>query len=179
MIFALLACSSAFFQGLTTPVTPLTQPKPAVVKPKAKPKVRHSRPSIAHKKSGPIDVKPPEQKAPVQEPKDSQPKFLDKPAGSGIPVTTGDLVTVQFVVKKQGGESVADSKKRGLPYSFKLGAPGNDPLLELVVKGMKVGAIRTGSVPAKLAYGTAGAPPAISPKDTLIVTVTLLRRGAQ
>lgn len=107
------------------------------------------------------------------------PAPVDNPPGIGEAVKTGDIVTIHFLVKKKGGQDVADSRKRGLPYSFKIGQPGNDPLLDLVVKGMKPGAVRTQTVVASDAYGAGGAPPVIGPKDTLIVTITLIGRGAK
>ncbi|HVT13077.1 MAG TPA: FKBP-type peptidyl-prolyl cis-trans isomerase [Fimbriimonadaceae bacterium] len=159
----MLACTIALQGGSpTTPVKP-----PAKVKEHQTPPHR-AEPSHLRKHVAP-------QKPAEQKPK--PPPFVDKPAGYGTPVTTGDVVIVQFLVKKQSGEEVANSKKRGLPYTFKIGAPGNDPLLDLVVKGMKVGAVRTYTVSAKDAYGPGGAPPVISPKDVLVAIVTLLRRG--
>lgn len=155
MIAALAAC--LVFQQtkpLTTPIVPA--PKPAA-------------------KRAPAKKPKPVVKVPIQPPP-FVPVFEDKPAGSGPPAKAGDLVTIQFLVRGKMGD-IADSKRRGLPYRFRIGEPGNDPLLELVVKGMKVGGTRTGSVPAKEAYGAAGVPPLIKPQDMLQVTVTLLSRG--
>jgi FKBP-type peptidyl-prolyl cis-trans isomerase len=127
--------------------------------------------------------KPPAKPATIQKPEiilpaePTGPKFTDNPSGYGSPSKKGDIVTIQFLVKRKGGPDLADSKKRGLPYTFKLGEPGNDPLLDLVVKGMKIGAVRTTTLQGKDAYGAAGAPPLINADDTLIVTITLLRRG--
>ncbi|HWA82347.1 MAG TPA: FKBP-type peptidyl-prolyl cis-trans isomerase [Fimbriimonadaceae bacterium] len=162
MISVLLACTIAFQAG--SPTTP--------VKPPAKPK-EHQAPR--HR----VEPPRPRQHAAPPKPAEQKPKppYVDKPTGYGSPVAVGDTVTIHFLVKKQTGEEVANSKKRGLPYTFKIGAAGNDPLLDLVVKGMKVGAVRTYTISAKDAYGPGGAPPVISPKDMLVATVTLLRRG--
>lgn len=156
MISVLLACTIRFQNG--PPTTPVSPPKHVV---------HHSKPKQETPKK-PANPKPAEQLP-----------YVDKPTGYGSPVQAGDIVTIQFVVKKKTGEDVANSKKRGLPYTFKIGAAGNDPLLDLVVTGMKVGAVRTYTVSAAEVYGSTGAPPVIAPKDILIATVTLLRRGTK
>lgn len=153
MISVLLACTIAFQKG--PPTTPIESPP------------KHKKP--ANQKPAKVKEKP--TAPPVV------PQYVDKPTGYGDPVKDGDIVVIQFLVKKHGGETVADSKKRGLPYSMKIGEAGNDPLLDMVVKGMKVGAVRTGTVKAKDAYGPAGAPPIVSAADLLDITITLLRRG--
>jgi FK506-binding nuclear protein len=103
---------------------------------------------------------------------------VDKGGGWGEPVKAGDLVTVQFVVRR-GSVNLADSKRRGLPYTFRVGAKGNDPLLDVVVRGMKVGITRTASVAAVAVYGAHGVPPLISGKDDLSVTINLIGKGAK
>ncbi len=158
MTCSLFACIFAFQQG--SPTTPVVSPKPAVVHATGK-KVRHKKAVSAPNRISP------------------KPRFVDNPVGSGKPIQDGDVVVIHFLVKKASGESVADSKKRGLPYTFKIGAAGNDPLLDLVVKGMRVGGIRTGRMPAKDAYGPSGALPLIAPADILDFTVSAIRRGDQ
>ncbi len=180
MLLALFA-SVAMFQGpLTTPITP--------VKPKVKPAKNAPAKKTAVKKT---PAKEPVKKPQVQISPASPGKFLpmrdetsaekfhfkDKPVGSGLPVKAGELVVVHFHISKKNGGDVADSKKRGLPYTFKLGEKGNDALLEVVVSGMKPGSTRTATLLARDVYGPEGAPPAISPNDILSVSITLLRRG--
>jgi FKBP-type peptidyl-prolyl cis-trans isomerase len=101
----------------------------------------------------------------------------DDPLGSGPAAKAGDVVTVEYLVKRPDGSTVSDSKRLGFPYTFKLGEPGNDPLFDLVVSGMKTGGTRRTTVSAAEIYGEQGAPPVVGPKDTLVVIVTLLRRG--
>jgi FKBP-type peptidyl-prolyl cis-trans isomerase len=161
MVLILFAATLALQKGApTTPVVPpATKLKPVVSKPRP-----HKKKVVIEKPSPVVQVRP---------------FVVDKPAGSGEPVKAGEIVTIQFLVKKLSGEDVADSKKRGLPYTFKIGAPGNDRLLDLVVTGMKPGGVRTQTVAAKDAYGPKGAPPVIAPTDTLIVTITLIGRGSK
>jgi FKBP-type peptidyl-prolyl cis-trans isomerase len=107
-----------------------------------------------------------------------QPVFTDKPAGYGSPVAPGNVVVVHFIVSQPNGDEYANSKKRGLPYRFKVGEKGNDPLLDKIVRGMKLGGTRTATVIARWAYGAAGIPKVISPNEKLVVKVTLLERKA-
>jgi FKBP-type peptidyl-prolyl cis-trans isomerase len=161
MIPAILLIALNQTQG--PPTTPISEKKPkarfSAKKPPTKTPVTIQKPKI------------------VLPPQPTGPKFADNPKGYGNPSQSGDVVTIQFLVKRKNGPDLADSKKRGLPYTFKIGEPGNDPLLDLVVKGMKVGAVRTATVRAVDAYGSEGAPPLIAGTDTLVVVITLLRRG--
>jgi|GEM_PF-3637144 len=152
MILALFVCTLAIQKG--PPTTPIPAPKTVQKAPHSKRKVHQHKSAAVVKKS----------------------PYADKLAGWGEPVKDGDVVEIQFVVTKSTGERLADSKKRGLPYTFKIGAAGNDPLLDMVVKGMRVGGVRTGTVEARDAYGPDGMLPAIKPDDSLLVTVTLVRR---
>ena len=205
MIVAALACALSF-QGLTIPIPEhppkKTTTKTAVKRPAAKPprknpppkktggtiKVtsppakkgettnpspKRSQPAVTPAKK--VETKPPAVKPPLEEPQ--APIFKDEPAGSGTPVKAGETVVIHFHIVRRSGDEIADSKKRGLPYIVKIGAPGNDPLLDLVLTGMKPGGVRSTMIAAKTVYGPGGAPPIILPNDTLLVTVTLLRRG--
>lgn len=110
--------------------------------------------------------------------KADQPTFIDKPVGAGNPVKKGDRVLIHFVVSHLSGEEFANSKKRGLPYRFRVGDVGNDPMLDKVVIGMKEGGIRTGTIVARWGYGSLGVPKVIAPNEKLLVKVTLLQRRA-
>lgn len=168
MIAVLFACAVALQQG--SPTTPIVQPKP----PAKKSAPAHKKPATKPKTK---KIVVGEKQARKQSPVVVKPYFVDKRAGSGSPVLVGDVVTIHFLVQRRNGQDLADSKKRGLPYTFKVGAKGNDPLLDMVVKGMKAGGTRMATIAAKDVYGPAGAPPVISGQDTLVVTITLLRRG--
>lgn len=198
MVFALLACVTAF-QGLTTPIPEHPVKKPATTKrpvtrkpvkkdpPAKKPEKKPEAPKkteskVAAPKAKDSKVVPADKKVvpptPPAKNQDAQPPvFKDEPAGTGAPVKAGETVVVHFRITRRSGDEIADSKKRGLPYVVKIGAPGNDPLLDLVLKGMKPGGVRSTTIAAKTVYGPGGAPPIILPNDTLLVTVTLLRRG--
>lgn len=104
--------------------------------------------------------------------------FSDQPVGTGSPVGVGDRVTIHFQVRK-GKIELADSKKRGLPYTFEVGSKGSDPMLDVVVRGMRQGGTRRASLTGAAGYGDKGAPPLIQPTDMLTVTIHLLRRSAR
>jgi peptidylprolyl isomerase len=95
--------------------------------------------------------------------------------GSGAEAKSGDEVTVQYVgVGYDSGEEFDASWDRGEPFTFPLGAGEVIKGWDQGVAGMKVGGRRELTIPPNLAYGPAGAPPAIGPNETLIFVVDLL-----
>jgi len=98
--------------------------------------------------------------------------------GTGAEAKSGDEVTVQYVgVGFDSGEEFDASWDRGEPFAFQLGASQVIPGWEQGIEGMKVGGRRELTIPANLAYGAAGSPPAIGPNETLIFVVDLLEVG--
>ena len=97
-------------------------------------------------------------------------KILKK--GTGQSPTLNDTVTVNYQGSLISGKVFDSSYKRGKPVTF----PVNG-----VIKGwqealtmMKPGAVWMLYIPAKLAYGSQGAPGAIGPNETLIFKVQLI-----
>jgi len=98
--------------------------------------------------------------------------------GTGKEAKSGDKVTVQYVgVGYETGEEFDSSWSRNEPFSFTLGAGEVIPGWDQGVAGMKVGGRRELVIPPELAYGEAGAPPAIGPSETLIFVVDLVEVG--
>jgi len=98
--------------------------------------------------------------------------------GTGKEAKSGDKVTVQYVgVGYESGEEFDSSWSRSEPFSFTLGAGEVIPGWDQGVSGMKVGGRRELVIPPELAYGEAGAPPAIAPNETLIFVVDLVEVG--
>lgn len=96
-------------------------------------------------------------------------------AGSGAEAKSGDEVTVQYVgVDYKNGKEFDSSWSRNEPFSFSLGAGEVIPGWDQGVEGMKVGGRRELIIPPSLAYGEAGAPPAIAPNETLVFVIDLL-----
>ena len=114
----------------------------------------------------------------VTVPKGAPPKQLEAKElveGSGAEAKSGDEVTVQYVgVGYESGEQFDASWDRGEPFSFTLGAGEVIPGWDQGVEGMKVNGRRELIIPPELAYGAAGAPPAIGPNETLVFVIDLL-----
>lgn len=98
--------------------------------------------------------------------------------GTGAEARSGDKVTVQYVgVDHKNGKEFDASWDRGEPFSFTLGTGEVIPGWDQGVEGMKVGGRRELIIPPELAYGEAGAPPAIAPNETLVFVIDLLEVG--
>lgn len=93
--------------------------------------------------------------------------------GTGAAVVVGDRVTVHFLVATPAGEELANSRKRGLPFSFVVTAEPND-LLSRVIVGMKSGGTRFASLPPERAFGASGLIPIVPPNATLEVTLSVV-----
>jgi peptidylprolyl isomerase len=95
--------------------------------------------------------------------------------GNGDEAKSGKEVTVQYVgVNYKNGKEFDSSWSRNEPFSFTLGAGEVIPGWDQGVEGMKVGGRRELIIPPELAYGEAGAPPAIGPNETLVFVIDLL-----
>jgi peptidylprolyl isomerase len=114
----------------------------------------------------------------VTVPKGAPPKQLvvkELEEGTGAEAKVGNEVTVQYVgVGYESGKEFDSSWSRHEPFVFPLGAGQVIPGWDQGIEGMKVGSRRELIVPPELAYGEAGAPPAIGPNETLIFVVDLL-----
>lgn len=98
--------------------------------------------------------------------------------GTGPEAKAGDEVTVQYVgVGFDSEEEFDASWDRGEPFAFQLGSGQVIPGWEQGVEGMKAGGRRELTIPADLAYGEAGSPPAIGPNETLVFVVDLVKLG--
>jgi len=117
----------------------------------------------------------------VTVPKGAPPKKLEVKEleeGTGAEAKSGEKVTVQYVgVNYKNGKEFDSSWSRNEPFSFSLGAGEVIPGWDQGVKGMRVGGRRELVIPPELAYGEAGAPPAIGPNETLVFVIDLLEAG--
>ena len=131
--------------------------------------------STAAETAAPADTS---KKPKVEVPAGAPPKQLtenDLVEGDGATAKKGDEVTVQYVgVGHESGEEFDASWDRGEPFTFQLGAGQVIPGWDQGVEGMKVGGRRELVIPPNLAYGAAGAPPAIGPNETLVFVVDLV-----
>jgi len=117
----------------------------------------------------------------VTVPKGPPPKKLEIKEieeGGGAEAQSGQEVTVQYVgVDYKNGKEFDSSWSRSEPFTFTLGAGEVIPGWDQGVEGMKVGGRRELIIPPELAYGEAGAPPAIGPNETLVFVIDLLEAG--
>jgi peptidylprolyl isomerase len=123
--------------------------------------------------TGPLATEPK-----VTPPSGSAPSKLvvkDIVVGTGPEAKAGQNVTVNYVgVLFHGGKEFDASWKRSEPFSFALGKGQVIPGWDQGVAGMKVGGRRELIIPAALAYGAKGSPPAIPPNAPLVFVVDLL-----
>jgi FKBP-type peptidyl-prolyl cis-trans isomerase len=85
--------------------------------------------------------------------------------GSGIPAGPGDRVTLHFVVRTFDGKELANSQKRGLPYSVILDS--REPFWNAAVGGMRKGGTTRFQANSSNFFGNGGILP-IVPPDTMI-----------
>lgn len=92
--------------------------------------------------------------------------------GKGAKPGLNDVVTVHYAGKLVNGKEFDSSYKRGEPASFPVSGviAGWTEALQLMPEGSTWELF----IPASLAYGEQGAPPAIGPNETLIFKVQLL-----
>ena len=122
-----------------------------------------------------------DQKPEIPKPSGSPPTKLeieDVVEGKGAEAKEGDTVSVQYVgVAFSTGTEFDASWERDEPFEFTLGAGEVIPGWDEGVVGMKKGGRRQLTIPAELAYGAQGSPPAIGPNETLVFVIDLEKIG--
>lgn len=86
----------------------------------------------------------------------------------------GDEVNVHYSVRLQDGSYFDSSRKKGVPFSFKLGQCEVIKGWDEGIATMKKGERSLFTVPPDMAYGENGSPPLIPPNATLIFDIELL-----
>jgi peptidylprolyl isomerase len=108
----------------------------------------------------------------------SELKTIDLVVGTGDPAVKGATLTMHYTgwLYKNGkrGKKFDSSLDSGQPFTFRLGAGEVIEGWDFGIESMKVGGKRELIVPAKLGYGSQGAPPSIPPNSTLDFEVQLL-----
>lgn len=107
-------------------------------------------------------------------------KVADTTVGTGTQADTTKTVAVHYtgylydvrVANTKGTQF--DTSVGKTPFSFKLGSGSVIPGFDQGVTGMKVGGKRTITIPAALAYGSAGAGTAIPPNAALVFDLELI-----
>jgi peptidylprolyl isomerase len=94
--------------------------------------------------------------------------------GEGEGAIAGDGVSVHYSGYLEDGTLFDSSLQRGQPFIFVLGQGSVIPGWDEGLVGMKKGEKRQLRIPANLAYGEAGSPPAIPANATLIFDVEMI-----
>lgn len=97
----------------------------------------------------------------------------DIKVGEGAEVAEGDTVAVHYIGTLQDGTEFDNSKKRGQPFEFTVGAGQVIKGWEEGLLGMKVGGQRILVIPPEKAYGQNGIGP-IPPNATLVFAIELI-----
>lgn len=100
-------------------------------------------------------------------------EIVDHKVGDGAEAKSGQMVTVHYTGKLTDGAKFDSSKDRNKPFQFKLGAGQVIKGWDQGVAGMKVGGVRTLTIPSDLGYGARGTG-SIPPNATLVFEVELL-----
>jgi peptidylprolyl isomerase len=95
--------------------------------------------------------------------------------GVGVEATSGDNVTVQYVLGTYSSGKVVQSSWTSQPFSFTLGAGQVIPGWDQGVVGMKLGGRRELIIPPSLGYGARSPGAGIAPNDTLVFVIDLLK----
>lgn len=93
--------------------------------------------------------------------------------GAGVGAASGQTILVRYTGSFVDGK-VFDSNVDGEPFPVVLGAGRVIQGWDIGLIGMKVGEVRTLSIPPELGYGAGGYPGVIPPNSTLIFNVELL-----
>ncbi len=81
---------------------------------------------------------------------------VDLRVGQGKLVEDGDKVTIQYRVWDPNKKELANSMKRGMPYTLVFGGRNSDPLVSVTLAGMHVGGSRYTVLPAEQLPGGIG-----------------------
>ncbi len=100
-------------------------------------------------------------------------KYIDRKIGEGTVAEPGKQVSVYYTGKLADG-TVFDSRTGDPPFTFILGRGAVIAGWDKGVANMREGGKRTLTIPPKLAYGSAGNPPAVPPNATLTYDIEVL-----
>jgi len=77
-------------------------------------------------------------------------KIIEDRPGSGKLIEDGDKVVIQYRVWDVNGRELADTSKRGMPFTMVIGQRNSDKLLTVALAGMHAKGVRTADIPAEL-----------------------------
>ena len=101
-------------------------------------------------------------------------KIKDDKVGNGAEAKKGDTLEVHYTGTLKDGTKFDSSKDRNKTFEFKLGAGMVIKGWDQGLVGMKVGGVRTLTIPPELGYGARGAGDKIPPNAELTFKVELV-----
>ena len=103
-------------------------------------------------------------------------QYIDVQAGCGLAAKSGSNVSVQYTgwFQKTGKKFDSSWDRHGQPITLVLGQGKVIKGFDEGLDGMKQGGMRRIIIPAELAYGKTGSPPAIPPNSVLVFDVTMV-----
>lgn len=93
--------------------------------------------------------------------------------GTGQMAETGDRVTLHFVVRTQEGKELANTRKRGMPFTIELSEPGS--FWSSAVDGMRVGGKNKLLANSSVFFGRSGVLPIIPAETWIEAELVLLK----
>lgn len=88
-------------------------------------------------------------------------------------IAAKDRVTVSFRVVDQAGKELANTDRRGMPYTFVVGE-GTEPLLDKVITGMTLGSSREAVCDSAPIYGKDAIAEVMPNNSVLTITMKVL-----
>jgi FKBP-type peptidyl-prolyl cis-trans isomerase len=104
----------------------------------------------------------------------SLPVFEQEGAGFGLPIQVGDVVTLHFEARTEAGRVLANTRRRGMPYRFRVGDDSMPPGFQAMLVGMKAGTRRWGTVSYEHLYGSTGFGAVVGPRTNLNISIEVL-----
>lgn len=101
-------------------------------------------------------------------------KIEDTKVGTGDEAKIGDTVEMHYVGTLEDGTKFDSSRDIGQTFNFTIGQGQVIEGWEEGIPGMKVGGLRTLTIPSDMGYGSRGAGGVIPPNATLIFEVELV-----
>jgi peptidylprolyl isomerase len=94
--------------------------------------------------------------------------------GTGSGARDGDRITVDFTITTVDGKELANSQRRGLPFTLVLGDPNVSPFWWPALKGARKGCERQLTFSSDVVFGPEGAPPFVPHGAQLFGTIRVL-----